>query len=514
VKELETKYLLLPGRKPGKALRRVLQALVWAGFQIHPKTTRHVHDVYFDTPDERLRHAGWSLRCRHRSLALLITCKQLASADGDLFERREVEQTTLHETPSLDTLEDGPVLELIRRYVPANAELVPCFSQDNERQLFVLTHRDFPRASVEMVMDRVRVGGESGLSYIEFEGELKQGPEAFLDEFAGVLRSQPGLIRARTSKFHRGHFNASPHTRIGDRRRELMSPDDTWTRLAADYLQEQLEALAYFEPFAYEGLHPEGVHQMRVATRRLRAALKAFGDVLPEEDAARLATEAAWLCDVLGEVRDLDVQLARLAQYRQLLPPTRQSTLDAYERHLKGSLQQARRCLVNALDGRRYVHFLNRYRRLQSDANGLVGTGPTIRDHARRILPARLQRIRKSGRRIHPGSKPEDYHRLRIRIKKLRYGFEILEGPYGETLARVGKALRRLQGRLGDHQDACVAQTELAQYRDALATAARERQTFDRLITIEAQRAASLRDRFPKDWKRFDRAARELAGIL
>ncbi|MGE3464252.1 MAG: CHAD domain-containing protein, partial [Pseudomonadales bacterium] len=442
------------------------------------------------------------------------TCKQLASANGDFFERREVEQTTLHETPSLDTLEDGPVLELLRRYVPASAELVPCFRQDNERQLYVLTHRDYPRASIEMVMDQVRVSGASPLAYIEFEGELKQGPQSFLEEFAGVLRAEPGLIRARTSKFHRGHFNTSPLTGIGERRRELMTPDDTWTRLAADYLQEQLEALAYYEPFAYEGLHTEGVHQMRVATRRMRAALKAFGDVLPEESARRLAAEAGWLCDVLGEVRDLDVQLERLAQYRSQLPSTRQSTLDAYERHLKTSHQQARRCLVAALDGRRYTHFLNRYRGLQGEANELIGGGPTIRDFARRELPTRLERIRRAGRKIRPGSPPEAYHRLRIRIKKLRYGLEILEGPYGETLAGVTKALRRLQGRLGDHQDACVAQTELAQYRDTLASAARERRTFDRLIAIEAERAAELRSRFPKDWRKFDKASHELARIL
>lgn len=512
--ELETKYLLLPGRKPGKALRRVLQSLVWAGFQIHPKTTRHIHDVYFDTEDERLRHAGWSLRCRHRSLALLITCKQLASADGDLFERREVEQTTLHETPSLDTLEDGPVLELLKRYIPASAELLPCFGQDNERQLYLLTHRDYPRAAIEMVMDRVRISGEAPLSYVEFEGELKQGPETFLEEFAGVLRAQPALIRARSSKFHRGHFNASLDTGIGDRRRELMTPDDTWTRLAADYLQEQLEALAHYEPFAYEGLHLEGVHQMRVATRRMRAALKAFGDVLPAEDARRLATEAGWLCDVLGDVRDLDVQLERLAHYRRQLPATRQGTLDAFEQHLNTSHQQARRCLVNALDSRRYVHFLNRYRALQAEANELIGGGPTIREFARRRLPPQLARIRKAGRKIRGGSKPEKYHRLRIRIKKLRYGLEILEGPYGDTLAGVAKALRRLQSRLGDHQDACVAQTELAQYRDTLASAARERKTFNRLIAYEAERAAALRARFPKDWRRFDKASHALAQVL
>ena len=141
MKELETKYLLARGKKPGKALRRLQQDLVWAGFQIQPQSTRLIHDVYFDTADERLRAAGWSLRCRHKSMALELTCKQLAqSSDEGLFERREIEQTTLHDAPDLKTLEDGPVLELLRRYLPAAAQLEPIFSQNNERTSYRLTH--------------------------------------------------------------------------------------------------------------------------------------------------------------------------------------------------------------------------------------------------------------------------------------------------------------------------------------------------------------------------------------
>ena len=109
MKELETKFLLARGRRPQKALRRLLQDLAWAGFQIQPKTTRLVHDVYFDTADERLRRAGWSLRSRHKSLALVLTCKQLGQSNDGFFERREIEQTTLHEAPELESLEDGPV---------------------------------------------------------------------------------------------------------------------------------------------------------------------------------------------------------------------------------------------------------------------------------------------------------------------------------------------------------------------------------------------------------------------
>jgi CHAD domain-containing protein len=514
VTELETKFLLLPGRKPDKALRRLLQDLVWAGFQIHPKPTRLVHDVYFDTPDGRLRHAGWSLRCRHRSLALQLTCKQLASDTGGVFERREIEQTTLHEIPSLATLEDGPVLELLRRYVPACAELIPCFTQNNRRQLHRLTHRDFPRAVIELAMDRVHVEGKPPLEYVEFEGELKQGVLDYLEEFTGVMRAQPALVCSRASKFHRGLFNADPPTEIGDRRRELMSPDDTWTKLAASYLQEQLDVLSFYEPYAYEGLHIEGVHQMRVATRRMRAALKAFGNVLPEDDARLLADEAGWLCDVLGAVRDLDVHLEHLDAYRSELPRDRHPTLEAYEQHLRSELGRARRCLVSALDSRRYAHFIRRYRDLQAEAFELASGGPTIRTYARGYVPKRLKAIRKAGQRIDPASTPEAYHRLRIKLKKLRYGLEILEGPYGPELGKAMKPLRNLQSRLGDHQDACVAQGELAEYRETHPNGNRQSSTFEALIRFEAERAAAIRRRFPRDWAKFEKKSKTLAGLF
>ena len=513
--ELETKFLLARGKKPRKALRRLLQDLSWAGFHIHPKTTRLVHDVYFDTSDGRLRHAGWSLRTRHRSLALVLTCKQLNQSDDGYFERREIEQTTLHERPEMSTLEDGPVLMLLRRYLPANSELVPLFHQDNERSTYVISHPDYPRASLEMVMDQVRVDGPKNLGYVEFEGELKQGPIAFLQSFSGVLAAEPGLVQSRTSKFHRGLFNASGVAFTGDRARELMTPDDAWSRLGADYLAEQMQALTAYEPYAYEGLHPEGVHQMRVATRRLRAALKAFHDVLPKEKARSLAAEAGWLCDVLGAVRDLDVHLEHLHGYRKSLPTERGHSLDAYEQHLLAARRKARRCLHTALDSGRFRRFRLSYLSLQEQATSLDhADGPTIRTFAHGYVPRRLKAVRRDGRRINADSPPEAYHRLRIRIKKLRYGLEILEGPYGQALARATKSLRRLQSRLGDHQDACVAEETLAAYRDAHATSGREKRTFNRLIQGERDRAEKLRRRFRADWDRFETESRKLKKLF
>ena len=515
MKELETKFLLARGKRPRKALRRLLQDLAWAGFQIQPKTTRLIHDVYFDTPDERLRRAGWSLRCRHKSLALVLTCKQLGQSDDGFFERREIEQTTMHESPQLDSLEEGPVQTLLRRYVPESAELKPLFAQDNERSTYLLSHPEHPRSVIEMAFDRARADGREPLRYVEFEGELKQGPLTILEAFSGVLAAHPDLVPSRTSKFHRGLFNGRGEIDVGDRSRDLMSPDDAWSKLGASYLAEQMQALTAYEPFAYEGLHPEGVHQMRVATRRLRAALKAFEGVLPKERARSLAAEAGWLCDVLGAVRDLDVHLEHLHGYREALPVDRQHSLDAYEQHLEGARLRARRCLITALDSNRFRRFQTSYLSLQEQAHSIdEDASPTIAEFAHDYVPRRLAAVRRDGRKIQPDTEPEAYHRLRIRIKKLRYGLEILNGPYGVELAKASKSLRRLQGRLGDHQDACVAEEELANYREAHAANGREKRTFDRLITHERNRAEKLRRRFRGDWSRFEAESRKLKKLF
>jgi inorganic triphosphatase YgiF len=517
VQELETKYLLDQSKKPAKALRRLLQDLVWAGFQIHPKSTRLVHDVYFDTADQRLQHAGWSLRCRHRRLALQLTCKQLGRSAEGWFERREIEQSTLHDTPSLASLEDGPVLSLLRRYIPTNAELIPTLSQDNRRTAYNLSHPDYPRSAIELVMDRVTVAGQPDLHYVEFEGELKQGPTTLLAEFSAVMAAQPNLAPSRSSKFQRGHFNSNPTLSIGNRSRDLMTPDDSWTRLCASYLAEQIQTLQAYEPFAWEGVHPEGVHQMRVATRRLRAALKTFRDVLPKEKARALIREASWLCDRLGAVRDLDVHIERLELYRSKTPLSRHTSLSEYERHLKRDLIKARRCLLVALGSQRFKTFLNCCQSLQQRAD--TGTDSAanpqiIRRFATADVVRRLRKIRKAGRALNADSVPERYHRLRIRIKKLRYQLEILQGPYGKELVKAAKVLRRLQVRLGDHQDACVARQELAQYRVEHVNGSRDRRTFDSLVKLEVSQATRMRNQFQRDWIRFEAKSHKITQLL
>jgi CHAD domain-containing protein len=517
MKELETKFVLRGG-KPRKALRRLLQELVWAGFLAHPKGTRLIRDVYYDTADHRIKKAGWSLRARRKGSTRHLTCKQLATSSDGWFERREIEQPVAEDPCNLTTIAEGPVRELLCRFVPEQAELTDLFHQWTRRTTYLLTHPDHPRGDIELVMDRVRLNGQHRkMNYVEFEAELKLGTSKMLADFADVMLAQPNTIQARNSKYQRGLFNRDFELAIGDRKREFMTPADSWEKLGIHYLDEQLTALRDYAPYAYEGIHIEGVHQMRVATRRMRAALRAFGSVMPVEETRALIKEASWLCDVLGDVRDLDVQLEHAAGYRKRLPGRYQNSMDAYERHLQSDHRRAHRCLTAALDSRRYAEFLIDFTdliRALEQSGGSSTSTTTVESFARSYVPSRLRSIRKAGRKIDETSPDKDLHSLRIRIKRLRYQLEILSGPYGSSLKKASRHLRSLQGRLGDHQDACVARTELANYRDTQARGRREKKTFDRLIKLEDLRAEALRVRFHRDWRRFESESRKLQKVF
>ena len=90
-----------------------------------------------------------------------------------------------------------------------------------------------------------------------------------------------------------------------------MQPPETIGALAILVLVRNAAAFDEHLPGAREGQDPVHVHQMRVATRRIRAALRLFGDVLPA-DASSLNDELNWIAGQLGAARDLDVQVRRL----------------------------------------------------------------------------------------------------------------------------------------------------------------------------------------------------------
>jgi len=205
------------------------------------------------------------------------------------------------------------------------------------------------------------------------------------------------------------------------------------------------------EPGVRLGEDPEDLHDMRVATRRLRATLKLYADFLPER-ASRFERGLRWVGSSLGEVRDLDVHLERLA--REASEGGCGESLDEIIAALQERRDEARQRMLEMLDSARYE-------RLLSSFAGVLRRGPSptgsILEVAPDLVRRRYKKARKAADSLSEDSPPEDFHDLRKKGRRLRYALEPLQGIYGKPAQRMVEVLKELQDDLGDHQDLVVA---------------------------------------------------------
>jgi CHAD domain-containing protein len=194
----------------------------------------------------------------------------------------------------------------------------------------------------------------------------------------------------------------------------------------------------------------------------MRAAMKMFLEVLPVRT-AHLLDELGWLAAELGKVRDLDVQLIQTAQWQEETGSEDRAGLAELANSLGLARSKARAELLFALDSRRCS-------RLFSGLVQMLSQSPPRRSLRCRtlavvalpeLLAADQQAARKAAKRARRSGLATDYHRLRIRCKRLRYALEFSHDCYGGATKRFARSLAALQDELGAMQDAEVAATRL-----------------------------------------------------
>lgn len=202
----------------------------------------------------------------------------------------------------------------------------------------------------------------------------------------------------------------------------------------------------------------EFLHDFRAAVRRTRSALGQIKGVLPSRTMQRFRREFAWLGQITGATRDLDVYLLQFGRFRARLPQAMRNDLDPLRGFMQRRQQLEHRRLVQALDSARYRRLVQDWRRfLQSPPPGR----PRARNARRPIVQVAGHRIRRlhrrvlnQGRAITPDTPCEVLHDLRKTCKKLRYLMEFFRSLYpADALGRLIKALSRLQDNLGELQD-------------------------------------------------------------
>jgi CHAD domain-containing protein len=200
---------------------------------------------------------------------------------------------------------------------------------------------------------------------------------------------------------------------------------------------------------------------MRVATRRLRAALSLFREYLPARGET-LRRELTRLGRALGTVRDLDVRLAQLAAWRESAPGDAPA-FEAIEALLVKQHGAARVKLLRLLDTPRHERLVERLAEFVRRGPGnrpALGKRPAV-ETAAELLALRYRKVRKAGKRLSRSSPAADFHRMRILAKRLRYALEFHEPLYdGEVRSMIGH-LTVLQDLLGEHQDLHVGAVHL-----------------------------------------------------
>jgi CHAD domain-containing protein len=194
----------------------------------------------------------------------------------------------------------------------------------------------------------------------------------------------------------------------------------------------------------------------------MRAALSLFQAVLPVR-ANRVNEELGWLAGVLGAVRDLDIQLGNLDSWTEELPGGHRQALDELGDLLVHHREEARTSLLEALDSRRYERLVAALTSMLEQ--GPLRRAPLVHVAALEALPeligGRHREAEKAVRRAHRTGVVDDFHRLRIRCKRLRYAIEFTGDLYGGDVKRFARQVASLQDELGLIQDAETAANRL-----------------------------------------------------
>jgi CHAD domain-containing protein len=250
--------------------------------------------------------------------------------------------------------------------------------------------------------------------------------------------------------------------------------DDSMAEAARKTLYFHLQRMLYHEPGTRLGENIEELHNMRVATRRMRAALRVFNDHVDMKEMAPFAKGLRRAGRTLGAVRDLDVLHDKMQAYLDTLPPERKAELDPLLATWQTQREQARQEMIAYLDSARYARFKDQFGQfLQTPGAGalpaLTEDGDLIPQRVRHVVPIivqeRLASVRAHGDWVaEPDAPLPRFHRLRIAGKELRYALEFFQEVLGPESKALIDTMKALQDHLGDLQDAIVASNLLRDF--------------------------------------------------
>lgn len=404
--------------------------------------------TYLDTPDLTLLRAKRTLRRRTGGSDAGWHLKQPRGGDQRLEIREPLGRSSLRVPASLR----AEVAEVVDK-----GALVPIAvlrTRRTERRLLAQDGTPLVVIADDQVEATVLLGGERIVRWRELETELLEGDVEALDAVGQRLVASGLVPAAGPSKLGRA---------MADVLAELAHRGaSTSGQVALAYLAQQVGVLQALEPAVREDA-PDAVHKARVATRRLRSAMRTFRPLFDRTVTDPLRGEVAWLTGVLGAPRDAEVMRDRLLGVAEGLEPELVvgPMLQRLRDTLTGEHDRAHAALVSALDSRRYE-------RLLADLVDVLvhpPLTPAAASPAGQELPALVAKESQAVMKTagvaatseDAAERDEAIHDIRKRAKAARYAAEAAGSVVGSRADKLASAWTELQEALGDYQDSVVA---------------------------------------------------------
>lgn len=251
------------------------------------------------------------------------------------------------------------------------------------------------------------------------------------------------------------------------------------------------------EAKALSGRDPEGVHQARVAVRRLRSDLRSFRALIDAQWSDTLRQELRWLGTELGTVRDLDVFIGRLGAGATRVGGAGDPSVAALIRAAREMRAIARVRLATTLRSQRYDELRERLRRAARAPRLTLAARLRADEALGPIIRKRYKRVRDAVKSLPQRPPIRQLHRIRILAKRLRYTSEAAALSAGENATRLAACAEALQDALGELNDADIACRTLRRLRrrPGLALPA------NALLSLELEAAARARAAWPSAWR-------------
>jgi CHAD domain-containing protein len=510
--EVELKYLV----RDAEALAPLLAGERVAGMPAGAPRTVVVEDRYVDTAGRGIQRGGYAARLREIDGRVVLDLKSLGRASASRRRGSQSDLAALHRRNELEGPANGALDPEGWPESEARALLLELTSGELLAERFRLrqSRREREvgdeRGHATMTVDDVQVvrDGETLGSYTALEAEMQDGDESILARLASALEATGLVEPAGLSKFEHaarlveglsgdgssagiasdaqvaagageataGASDAEPALaadiaeagpRGGERPRLTagrtpgVQATDTLAEAGRKVLRFHLARMLAREAGTRSGKDPEDLHSMRVATRRMRAAWRVFGDAYRPAKMRRYVAELRTLAAALGRVRDLDVLIDGADAYAGALPEEERDALRPLVASWHHERDDARDGLVRMLDSDAYRRFVDDYVELvRTEGAAAIAASATDPHRVRDTAGSRLWASYESIRAYDAVLRWADIatlHQLRITGKRLRYTLEFFREPLGPDATILIERVTALQDHLGAMHDADVA---------------------------------------------------------